>query len=315
MSSTQQSTTHYEDVVTTFRPIEELVPRQWASDKVLANGIHQHYYRTGGDGPPLVLLHGILDGALTWLRTARALEADFDVIMVDGRGQGHSDRIATRFSQELLTEDAAGLIRALRLHRPRLLGHSQGGMTAIHVADQYPELVHSIMVEGWSDAPDPQVANVDFASSPHYQAWFDGYLAWLERLKTESHRERMLSALSQLPPGTPLLPEEEYVPWVENCANLDLELVRFSMTLWPEVPRRIGEAIAALRRITSPVLIMKSGFFPTPGATPYVQQEDSDQPNIKIVRFENTGHLVHRDQFDRFMVEVRAFLDSRLTMG
>ena len=41
------------------------------------------------------------------------MSADFDVIMVDAREQGHSDGIATGFSQELLTEDAAGLIRAL----------------------------------------------------------------------------------------------------------------------------------------------------------------------------------------------------------
>jgi pimeloyl-ACP methyl ester carboxylesterase len=127
-----------QETVKRYRPIEELIPPHWTQGDVAANGIRQHYYRTGRNKPPLVLLHGILEGALTWLRTARALEQDYDVVMVDTRGHGDSDGIATGYSQALLAADAAGVICALGLGPVRLLGFSQGAGTAILVAADHP---------------------------------------------------------------------------------------------------------------------------------------------------------------------------------
>jgi N-formylmaleamate deformylase len=291
-------------VVKHYRRIEEIIPSNWSEGTVVANGIRHYYYRTGGDKPPLVLLHGFLEGALSWLRTARALEQDYDVIMVDARGHGRSDRIATGFSQDLLTEDAAGVIRALKLRQPRLLGFSQGGTTGIHLADAHPDLVHSLIVEGASEIDSN---STDFTQSEGYQAWLSAYTSWLEPLKTQTHEERMLSALSQLPPGASLPPEDEYVAWVENCAHLDLELVRLGMTLWATLGARVNAAAQALQRVSCPVLIMKSSFFPRPGAPPSLQEEASDQSNIRIVRFVNIGHLIHREQFDQFITLVRGF--------
>lgn len=292
------------NLVKYYRCIEELLPSHWSEGTVLANGIHHHYYRTGGDKPPLVLLHGFLDGALSWFRAARVLEQDYDVIMVDARGHGLSDSIATGFSQELLTGDAAGVIHALNLGAPHLIGHSQGGLTAIMVAATYPDLVRSFIVEGWGDTTSTQ-----FTQTEGYRSWLDAYVSWLEQLKSQTHEERKVSALAQLPPGVPVLPEDEYVPWVENCARLDLELVRRGATMWSEVEMRQREAVEALQRIACPALIMKSAFFPMPG-TPSVEEEASDRSNITIVRFEHTGHLIHREQFDLFINVVKGFFQE-----
>lgn len=58
---------------------------EWLSGDVIANGIRIHYYRTGGDKPPLVLSHGATDNGLCWVRLTRALESEYDVIMPDAR--------------------------------------------------------------------------------------------------------------------------------------------------------------------------------------------------------------------------------------
>ncbi len=58
-------------IVKSYRPIEELVPAQWSEGDIYANGIRQHYYRTGGDKPALLLLHGFNEYGLTWLRARR----------------------------------------------------------------------------------------------------------------------------------------------------------------------------------------------------------------------------------------------------
>jgi hypothetical protein len=53
----------------------------WFSGDVDANGVRIHYYRTGGEKPPLVLSHGATDSGRCWTRVARDLESDYDVIM------------------------------------------------------------------------------------------------------------------------------------------------------------------------------------------------------------------------------------------
>ena len=62
----------------------------WYEADVLANEMHTHYYRTGGEKPQLVLLHGFSENGLCWSRVAKALEREYDVIMPDARGHALS---------------------------------------------------------------------------------------------------------------------------------------------------------------------------------------------------------------------------------
>src|SRR6266849_10721643 len=91
-------------IVKNYRPIRELIPAQWSEGDVFANGIRLHYYRTDGDKPALLLLHGFNEYGLTWLRVAKELEQDYNIIMLDARGHGRSDGIASGFSNTLLVE-------------------------------------------------------------------------------------------------------------------------------------------------------------------------------------------------------------------
>jgi pimeloyl-ACP methyl ester carboxylesterase len=122
------------------RPDSKQIPSHWFEGMVVANGIRQHYYRTGGDHRSLILLHGFTDNGLSWLRVARALERDYDVVMVDGRGLGLSDGPETGYSQDLLSQDVMGLIHIL-------MGHSNGALTAASVAANEPELVSAVVLE------------------------------------------------------------------------------------------------------------------------------------------------------------------------
>ncbi len=98
MMSNQQGPSYAElqAIVKTYRPLEDLLPEHWSEGDVFANGIRHHYYRTGGEKPALLLLHGFNEYGLTWLRVAKELEQDYDIIMVDARGHGRSDGIAPR---------------------------------------------------------------------------------------------------------------------------------------------------------------------------------------------------------------------------
>ena len=80
----------------------------WQSGEVTANGLRLHFTRTGGDKPPLVLAHGFSDDGLCWTPVARALEAEYDVIMVDARGHGGSEAPAQGYDPATQADDLAG---------------------------------------------------------------------------------------------------------------------------------------------------------------------------------------------------------------
>ena len=180
-------------IVRRYRPIAEIIPAGWEQGDLIANGIRQRYYRTGGGRRPLVLLHGIMEGALAWLPAARALAPDYDVIMLDARGHGHSGRVDGDYAPDTLAADAAAALRALGLDGINLLGFSQGATTAALLADRHPDLVRRLILAGMSESGAPAG---DPSSSPGYRAWLAAYTAWQERLKTQDHAERMLAGLS-----------------------------------------------------------------------------------------------------------------------
>ena len=59
--------------------------------------------------------------------------------------------------------------------------------------------------------------------------------------------------------------------------------------------------------ITNPMLLMKSGFAPYSSGPLTLREEPSSRPNVSIVHFENTGHVIYRDRFDTFIERVREF--------
>jgi len=118
----------------------------WASSVCQTNGIDIHYLRTGGHRPPLVALHGLTGSGACWKPLGRALESEWDDVMSDARGHGSSSAQARGYSYDGYANDVVGLIGALRLDTPILLGHSMGGMTAAIVASRLGSGVRGLVV-------------------------------------------------------------------------------------------------------------------------------------------------------------------------
>lgn len=111
-------------------------------------GQRLRYLRTGGDKPPVVLVHGFSDGALVWQSLIRDLSADYDVIAYDSRGHGGSSRIVAPYGFVDLAEELAGLIEVLGLKTPLgLVGHSMGATVCALLAAHRPDLVDWLILE------------------------------------------------------------------------------------------------------------------------------------------------------------------------
>ncbi|MGH2872683.1 MAG: alpha/beta fold hydrolase [Solirubrobacteraceae bacterium] len=107
---------------------------------------------TGGDGPPVLLLHGWLVSAdLNWCGAYDALDAaGYRVLAPDHRGHGRGPRTLERFSLADCAADAAGLLRELDAGPAIVVGYSMGGTIAQLMARDHPELVDGLVLSGTS---------------------------------------------------------------------------------------------------------------------------------------------------------------------
>jgi len=122
-------------------------PAGWTDGYVMANGIRIHYWRTGGDKPVLVMAHGSSDDGLCWTNLAKELVADYDIILPDARGHGLSDPPKKSDTADAQAEDLAGLIRALKLDKPIMMGHSMGSSSVAWFAAMYPDIPGAVILE------------------------------------------------------------------------------------------------------------------------------------------------------------------------
>jgi pimeloyl-ACP methyl ester carboxylesterase len=103
-----------------------------------------HYVDWGGQGQPLVLLHGLASNARFWDLVAPYLSA-YRVLAIDQRGHGSTSKTTIGYDFRTVSEDIAGLIKDLDISRPVIVGHSWGGNVAMQVAYDNPELLAGIV--------------------------------------------------------------------------------------------------------------------------------------------------------------------------
>ena len=101
------------------------------------------------NGHPIVLLHGLASSGRIWDLMAPLLAQQFQVIAIDQRGHGESDKPDTGYDLPTFVADLRGVIQALGLERPALVGHSWGGNLILQYAVTYPDAVsHLVLVDG-----------------------------------------------------------------------------------------------------------------------------------------------------------------------
>jgi pimeloyl-ACP methyl ester carboxylesterase len=115
--------------------------------RVLAGGL-KFYYQQKGQGPDVVLLHGVSGNMAIWplIGLPQALAEDFRVTAYDLRGHGYSDTPPTGYTSADMAEDLLHIRRALGLGPMYVLGHSFGGVIALHAAVLCPEAVAGLVL-------------------------------------------------------------------------------------------------------------------------------------------------------------------------
>ena len=116
---------------------------------IQTNGLNFHLIDWGGGGQWLVLLHGLASQAHIWDLVAPRLTDSFRVIAIDQRGHGLSDKPDHGYDWATITSDLDAILRAQKIDRAVLAGHSWGGNVALQYAADQPDRVSGlILIDG-----------------------------------------------------------------------------------------------------------------------------------------------------------------------
>lgn len=111
--------------------------------------LNVHYLDWGGDGDPLLALHGLASSGHWYGRVAPFLSGRFRVIAPDQRGHGATTQAPSGYDWQTLAEDAVRLMDHFGISRAPVLGHSWGGHVASNLAMRFPDRVYRVvMIDG-----------------------------------------------------------------------------------------------------------------------------------------------------------------------
>ena len=108
-------------------------------------GLRMHVRNWGGEGPPVVLLHGLASTCRIWDLVAPILAQKFSVIAIDQRGHGDSGKPDHGYDFASVGGDLAAMLEGRGIQRPVLVGHSWGADVALELAVSQPELLQGIV--------------------------------------------------------------------------------------------------------------------------------------------------------------------------
>jgi haloacetate dehalogenase len=147
--------------------------------------------RHGGEGPPVVLLHGHPRTHATWHRVAPLLAEHHTVVCPDLRGYGGStlppdEPEHAQSSKRVMAGDVVAAMRMLGHERFALVGHDRGGLVALRAALDHPDTVTRLVI---MDAL-PVVEHLERLNEDFVRSWWH----WWFMGQTEKPAERVICA-------------------------------------------------------------------------------------------------------------------------
>lgn len=103
-------------------------------------------YEIVGEGQPLLFVHGLGSSSRDWEEQVNYFSKDYQVVTIDVRGHGLSDKPPGPYSIKLFSDDTAALITSLDLSPVHIAGISMGGMIAFQLAVDNPNLLKSMTI-------------------------------------------------------------------------------------------------------------------------------------------------------------------------
>ncbi len=259
-------------------------------------GLRMHVRNWGGEGRPVVLLHGLASTCRIWDFVAPMLARDFAVIAVDQRGHGDSGKPEQGYDFASVGQDVASLLKGRGIERPVLVGHSWGADVALELAVASPGLLQGIVfVDGGTIDASARYDTQEDALAQMAPPDFSGVTPeqFMERVRSGGQWATLI--------GQHGAPAEEII--LANFETLDDGTLRAKLSrdnhlriiraLWEHHPRELYP------NVPCPVLMMPArqqansdAYERTLARSESIAAAESLLPNSKTVWLENSIHDV-----------------------
>ena len=279
----------------------------FTSQYVAAGDVRLHAV-VGGKGPPLLLIHGWPETWYAWRMVMPALARDFEVIAVDQRGIGLSDKPADGYDAGTLATDMVALMDALGHQRFALYGTDVGMPIAYAVTADHPDRVDRLVV---SEAPLPGVSPSPplFLPPPlnakFWHLMFNQLPAEVNEALVTGREEIFFGAEFDASAGTEKLPPE-VVSYYLDILRSDPNALRGSFGFYRAVNTTIAQnEQRKTRRLTLPVLAMGGEQSGGEGAGKTMKLVADD---VQTVVLPGAGHWVAEQAPEAMLAALTAFL-------
>ena len=236
--------------------------QEWAD----VGNLRVRYLDWGGDGPPVVALHGLASSAHWYDQVAPHLHDRYRIIAPDQRGHGQTTQPSSGYDWQTLSGDVVGLMDWLGLERATVLGHSWGGNVAVNVAARFPERVSClVMIDGGF-----------FDARLHHDATWESFKARLTPPAIFGTRQEFLERLGshladcwseELERIVLTMLYEDREGQLHNILHPDNH-AQVIQAMWDEPPSTIW------RRITCRTLIVPAGARPEDAGSEFVRMRE-----------------------------------------
>ena len=265
---------------------------------------HVRAYRMVGEGPPLLLLHGIGDSSRSWVPLLDELARDHTVIAPDLLGHGASAKPRADYSVAAYANGMRDLLDLLEVERATVVGHSLGGGVAAQLAYQYPERCERLVLVASGGVAREVNPALQVAAAPLAEAF-------LPALSLPAGRALGWLAIEALRlAGTDVGRDADELHRIANALPDRRTRVAFIRTLRSVVDWR-GQVVTMLDRCYLaedwPVLLVwgtRDGVIPVAHA--HLAHEA--MPGSRLVLVDGAGHFPHHHDPDRFVAELRSFV-------
>ena len=261
------------------------------------------FFRKYGNGPPLVILHGLYGSSDNWVTIAKNLSDSFSVYLPDMRNHGQSPHSEVH-DYDSMRDDVYELVNDLKLKKIFLAGHSMGGKTAISFALKWPEMLNGLLIADISPFSDESLNHS--AYSQHFTILSSMLAFDLNKISSRNEAETLMKEK---------IPSEK----IRGLILKNLQRTSENTFIWKV---NAGSLLKNLDKIMEGIKRKKDFnqqifgfpvFFMRGGDSDYIPKEDFRDilhvfPAADIIEVPRAGHWIHVDRPDEVIRNLKKLL-------